>query len=66
MNKAQAQDLTRRIREALTLIADLLAEVIETEAWVPMGYASFTAWWAGELAELPLAAEMRCVVVYEC
>lgn len=65
MNKQQARDLTNQIRDVLTLTGDLLAEVIAAEAWVPLGYDSFTAWWAGELAGVPLAAEMRCAVVYE-
>lgn len=61
----QARELIDKARASFKMTSDLITQIIHHEAWTPLGYASFTAMWAAEFNDLPLAAEVRAAVVYE-
>jgi len=57
-----ARRLTARIRDALSLADDLLAQAYQGQAWAALGYRDFLAYCEGELPELrhiKLRAEPR-------
>ena len=65
MNKKQARELLDRARAAFKMTSELVAEIVAEQAWVPLGYPSFTSMWACEFADIPLAVEVRAAVAYE-
>ena len=43
----------------------VIEDIIETRAWEPLGYSSFSEAWPAEMADITLPAELRAHVVYQ-
>jgi transposase len=52
LDRARAEHLTAKLRDALDLAVELVRELHEHEAWRAMGYDSWPAYCAGELPQL--------------
>lgn len=62
--ETQAAKLWADLRQAFTRIDQLLPEIIETKAWEPLGYTSFTEAWTAKMDGITIATEMRPHVIY--
>lgn len=54
ITKDKAQALFSELREVLTRLNDIVTEILDTEAWLVLGYESFSAAYEAELAHLPI------------
>lgn len=62
---AQAAKLWNDLRGHFANAERIIIEIIETKAWEPLGFASFTEAWTSKMAGIPLATDaMRAHVVY--
>lgn len=62
---AQATALWADLRHHLMNAERVIAEIIETRAWEPLGYSSFAeAWDEQNLSDITFAPEIRAHVVY--
>lgn len=65
ISKQEAEARWARLYEALTNFEAELIGVIETRAWEPLGYPSFTAAWADRMKGFKLTTdELKAYVVY--
>lgn len=60
----QAQKLWALLRQHFVNFERTLEEIVETRAWEPMGFASFSEAWHHHMRDVTLAAEFRPHVVY--
>lgn len=65
ITSAEAAALWQRLRQGFINLAATIEEIIETRAWEPMGYESFTEAWHAQMGEVTLAVEVRPHVVYQ-
>ncbi|QFG05126.1 hypothetical protein SEA_DRE3_50 [Gordonia phage Dre3] len=63
--KKQADQLWSSLSSALVKAGDAIQKIIQTQAWEPLGYGSFTEAWADRMSGVPLAAELRPYIVYQ-
>ena len=65
MNKRQAQQLTKRIRQHVADLSDLVIEAFDGKIWQPMGYDSWDAYCRAEFetAYIRLPREERIITV---
>lgn len=59
-----ARRLTESIKQNWQNFERGLAEAIELQVWVPLGYGSWIEYWTAEFSEFTLFPEMRAHVVY--
>lgn len=64
LTETQAAKLWSELRAAFVRIDQLIPEIIETRAWEPLGFDSFTQAWAVKMEGITIASEMRPHVVY--
>ena len=67
MDKTTAEQLWTRLSDGLNDVEATLIEIIESKAWEPLGYASFTDAWNDRLKDSRLANRtdmLRAHVVY--
>lgn len=65
MTRTQAVDLWVSLRHHFVNAAAVIEQIIETRAWEPLGYDSFTEAWNAQMGEITLAVEVRPHVVYQ-
>lgn len=63
MNKREALNLTSKIKQSLEDLDVTLTAFIEQNAWLPMGYGTFTEWWDSEIGQLRLGNHMKSYVI---
>ena len=65
LTKAQAEALWDSLRDAFANVEARIIEVIETRAWIPLGYATFPEAWNDRMKGFRLATEgLKAHVVY--
>lgn len=65
LTPTKADALWRELRDALTAAHDAIRRIVETRAWEPLGYATFSDAWNERMAGVPLATtEAKAWVVY--
>lgn len=64
ITERRAAKLWAELRQAFARVDQLLPEIIETKAWEPLGFASFTEAWAAKMDGLTLAPELKAFVIY--
>ena len=68
MSDRAAQDalaLWQKLRQHFVDAIKVLEEIIETQAWEPLGYASFAEAWHAQMKDVTMAVEIRAHVVYQ-
>lgn len=61
----QAEALWQKLRQHFVNAQRVIEEIIATQAWLPLGYDSFTTAWKTTMADVTLAVELRPFVVYQ-
>ncbi|PZF83213.1 hypothetical protein [Jiangella anatolica] len=65
MNKKQAEETWKELREHFVNAEALIKKIIDSKAWEPLGYASFAEAWNDRMAGVRLATDAaRAYVVY--
>lgn len=64
MTEKEARQLTERVKKGFADVESALREVLATQAWLPLGYDSFIAWFDAELSGIELAKGVRNFIVY--
>ena len=65
LTKKAAEALWDELRQGFVNVEATLVKIIQTKAWEPLGYATFTEAWAAKLQGIRLATdECRAHVVY--
>jgi hypothetical protein len=59
---SEAETLWNRLNEAMATTREVLARIIETRAWEPLGYADFAAAWADRCRGTRLPADCKALV----
>ena len=62
---ARAEKLWERLHSSLFDFQATLIEIIDTKAWEPLGYESFSKAWIEKMADITIGAELLGHVVYE-
>lgn len=65
ITQRQATKLWEQLRSHFVNAQKVIEEIIETQAWEPMGYASFAEAWAAQMFDITIASEIRPYVVYQ-
>lgn len=65
LNRREAEQLWGDLRSFLVNAASVIDRIIAEKAWKPLGYATFSAAWSEQMANLTLAKEIRPQVVYQ-
>lgn len=65
LTSQQAVSLWGKLKEHFVNAAKVIEEIIERQAWVPLGYESFAEAWHAQLGDVTLAVEVRPHIVYQ-
>ena len=65
LTRAQAVDLWNSLKHHFVNAAVVIERIIETRAWEPLGYDSFSDAWNAQMGDVTLAVEVRPHVVYQ-
>jgi len=65
LSAKRALSLWHSLRSHFVNAGRVIEEIIETQAWTPLGYESFAEAWAAQLEGVTLAMEVRPHVVYQ-
>lgn len=65
ITQRQATKLWEQLRSHFVNAQKVIEEIIETQAWEPMGYASFSEAWTAQMSDITIATEIRPYVVYQ-
>lgn len=65
ISKKKALEVTQEIRNAFIVTTDKIEYAIAEEVWVPLGFASFTEWWAHYFSDLLLGNAIKAHVIYQ-
>lgn len=64
ITQTEAESLWSALVDAFNDVEGALSRIIKAQAWVPLGYDSFSQAWADKMKGVHLAAELRAPVVY--
>lgn len=64
ITKANAEKLWSQLREAFLNTEELINQIVETEAWKPLGYNTFIDAWAARMDGVTLTGTQQATVVY--
>lgn len=64
ISKVKAANLVKHAKTSLRYFYKAISEIIEQEAWRPLGYDNFTKLYEAEFSGMPLAEEMKAPIIY--
>lgn len=65
LTKRAARSLINEFRQHIGNAGVVLQKLIKGEAWLALGYDSFTEMWDAELSDMALTSAMKSMVVYQ-